>query len=124
MVSMDWGTFLHTTPFEWWSSIGGVHLVFHNLIAIHRAKPNANSFSAFAWLREISYHDHTLVASMVFAEFIFKYWPYTRSVELLHCLARDTFVYTTKLSYNSHHFLGFRSDVFCMLLEFELGYPF
>jgi hypothetical protein len=39
--------------------------VFHNLIAIHRAKPNAKCFSAFAWLREISYHDHILVAFMV-----------------------------------------------------------
>jgi hypothetical protein len=36
MILMDWGTFLHTTPFGGWSSIGGVHLVLCNLIAIYQ----------------------------------------------------------------------------------------
>lgn len=27
------GTFLHTAPFRWWSSIGGVNLGFHNINA-------------------------------------------------------------------------------------------
>jgi hypothetical protein len=48
MISMDWGTFLHTAPFEWWSGIGGVHLMFRNLNVIHSAKLHAKCFSAFA----------------------------------------------------------------------------
>ena len=36
-------------------------------------------------------------------------------------MARDTFVYTTKVSYDSHYSFGLRSNIFCMLLEFELA---
>lgn len=45
--------------------IGGAHLVFYNLIAIHHAEKHGKCLSIFTKLREIFYHDNTLAASMV-----------------------------------------------------------
>lgn len=59
------GTFLYTPPFGWWGSIGGVHLIFHGLIAIHRTKQHNLCLLAFPKLREISYRNYTLAAFMV-----------------------------------------------------------
>lgn len=59
------GTFLHTALFGWWYSIGGVHLVFHNLVAIYHVKQHTKCLSGFEELCEISYRDHILAASIM-----------------------------------------------------------
>lgn len=46
-------TFLHIALFGWWGGTGGAHLVFYNLIAIHRAEKHGKCLSIFTKLREI-----------------------------------------------------------------------
>ena len=66
---MDSGTLLYTARFGWWGSIGGTLQVFHSLTGIHCAKQYAKCLSTLARLREISYCDLTLTATMMGACF-------------------------------------------------------
>lgn len=119
---MEWGASLYRASSGWWNSIGGVQLVFHSLNAIHCITQHApellQSFLIFLLQLYLvalgacfNIYIKTLHCLTLLKNFLKSPWSYTQIVSLFYSLIRYVFVYTTKIFYNSHDFIGFINSV-------------